>query len=210
VEFYGEVSHASLEAEILSAAAVINLRPVSTESASASLLDSLSRGIPTIVSNSSHFADLPDNIVFKHNSSSGPTGLGEILKRVVLDRDFVEKVGRAGRLFVDSLPGTEDYATRLTEVVIQGREHLPLIHARLKVGREREEFLAAILKEGKKKTARKKSLSPKIVVRIKRWLVYLVKAILQTPRLVSPIKAVVRVIPGLEGTILRVLQRAGI
>jgi glycosyltransferase involved in cell wall biosynthesis len=210
VEFTGQVSQHILESLILSADAIVNLRPLSTESASASLLDALSRGIPTVVSNGSHFADLPDNVVFKHNPSSGHAGLAEILKGLVLDRDLAEKVGQAGRVFVDSLPTTADYAAQLTQVVLHGREYLPLIQTRLNVRRAREVSLRAILHEGKKKKGSLESLSPKLVVRVKRLLIYLAKAILQRPRLVAGIKTVMRVIPGLEGSILRVLQRAGI
>jgi glycosyltransferase involved in cell wall biosynthesis len=83
-----------LRAALVAADVVVNLRNPHTGESSASLLDSLVAGVPTVVWDHGSYAEFPDDVVVKVKSEGE---LGPALERLVADPAAREAMGRAAR-----------------------------------------------------------------------------------------------------------------
>ena len=90
----GEVSDAQLAVEISDADAVVALRWPAAEIASASVIESLWYGKPTIVTNTGWYSELPDDIVYKTHSNIESEQLSKILMSVLHSSNKLAKVDK--------------------------------------------------------------------------------------------------------------------
>lgn len=99
--------------EALAAAdVVVNLRNPHTGESSASLLDSLVAGVPTVVWDHGFYAEFPDEVVVKVNAEAE---LGPALERLVDDAGLRETMGRAAREHALRRFDTPAYCAGLTK-----------------------------------------------------------------------------------------------
>ncbi len=83
-----------LQAALVDADVVVNLRNPHTGESSASLLDALVAGVPTVVWDHGFYAEFPDDVVVKIRSEAE---LGPALERLVGDADLRARMGRTAR-----------------------------------------------------------------------------------------------------------------
>ena len=79
----GEVSDERLAAELAGADVVLALRWPATELASASVIEALWHGKPTVVTDTGCYAELPDNIVHKSSPEISAEQLGIIIHKIL-------------------------------------------------------------------------------------------------------------------------------
>jgi glycosyltransferase involved in cell wall biosynthesis len=101
-----------LRAALAAADVVVNLRNPHTGESSASLLDSLVAGVPTVVWDHGFYAEFPDEVVVKVKAEAE---LGPALERLVNAPDLRVAMGRAGRDHAVRRFDTAAYCAGLTK-----------------------------------------------------------------------------------------------
>jgi glycosyltransferase involved in cell wall biosynthesis len=100
-------------------------RPPTHGETSASLMDFLRLGVPTIVSDVGTFSDYPDSVVRKHRmDKDGIAGLTQAMRELAEDRPRREALGRMARQYVQqnhSWSGAADSYEEIIERTVAGR-----------------------------------------------------------------------------------------
>jgi glycosyltransferase involved in cell wall biosynthesis len=115
-----------LRAALTEADVVVNLRNPHTGESSASLLDSLVVGVPTVVWDHGFYAEFPDDVVVKVKSEDE---LGPALERLVEDAALRQAMGQAAREHAVRRFDTAAYCaglTRFLERTAAVRQFAPL------------------------------------------------------------------------------------
>jgi glycosyltransferase involved in cell wall biosynthesis len=112
-----------LKAALADADVVVNLRNPHTGESSASLLDSLVSGVPTVVWDHGFYAEFPDDVVVKIRSESE---LGPALERLVGDAELRGRMGRAAREHAVKRFDTAAYCTGLVKFLEEAFFAAPL------------------------------------------------------------------------------------
>ena len=112
VHILGVVTDDELAHLLSTSAVAVNLRNPPLEAASASVLEQMSFGLPTVVLDHGCYAELPDDAVVKLNPAAGPAGLAEALAELLDDHERQARIGRHARATVD-LQSAKSYAAAL-------------------------------------------------------------------------------------------------
>ncbi len=87
IEFTGEVTDDQLMDEIARADVVVALRWPATAAASASVIEALWSGKPTVVTDTGWYRELPDDVVYKISVAGGPKELSDRIRSLLLHTD---------------------------------------------------------------------------------------------------------------------------
>jgi glycosyltransferase involved in cell wall biosynthesis len=113
MHFLGQVPSPTL-ADVLERADVcVNLRYPTFEGASASTLEQMAHGRPTIVFEVGWYDELPDDAVVKVPHTIDPTSLAAEIERLLLDPDERQQIGNRARLHAATGHDARAYAERL-------------------------------------------------------------------------------------------------
>lgn len=113
----GFVDDATMYACLRLADICVNLRNPSMESASISLIEQLSFGKPVIVSNTSYYAELPDDVALKVSSEDEVNGLREALDSLVNTPQLRHSMGESAQDFARENHSPDKYAARLARFI---------------------------------------------------------------------------------------------
>ena len=123
VKLAGWQSDDKLKAALVEADVVVNLRNPHTGESSASLLDSLVAGVPTVVWDHGFYAEFPDDVVVKVRSEDE---LAPALERLVGDDELRTRMGQAAREHAVKRFDTAAYCTGLVEFLEKAFTAAPL------------------------------------------------------------------------------------
>jgi glycosyltransferase involved in cell wall biosynthesis len=110
VTFLGQVSDEQLNHYLLAADMAINLRQPAMEGASASLVESLYLGLPTVVSDTGVYAEFPDNVVIKAPVGAEEASVRQALNILLDAPEAVAAIGQRGADYVRCHLRPQQYA----------------------------------------------------------------------------------------------------
>jgi glycosyltransferase involved in cell wall biosynthesis len=116
VRIRGRVSDDELRDALRQADVAINLRNPHMGESSASLLDALLAGLPTVVWDHGSYAEFPDTVVLKVASEPQLT---KILEKIVADAALRRRMSEAARTYALSRFNTADYCDQLHKYLEQ-------------------------------------------------------------------------------------------
>ncbi len=115
----GEVSDAEL-AEAISEADVMScLRWPTLEAASASAIEAMLYGKPTIVTNAGFYSEIPDTAVIKVDPTNEISEITSALEQLLQDRQYGLSLGAAAKAWADETFSAENYARQTVELSIR-------------------------------------------------------------------------------------------
>lgn len=112
----GRVSDEELAEELASADIVCCLRMPVLESASASAIESLASGKPTIVIDTGFYAELPDDVVVKVDPTDVPGSLADGLSALGASGSLRRAIGDRGREYALGAFGPSKYAEAMKQI----------------------------------------------------------------------------------------------
>jgi len=130
LEFAGTVDDVALQREYQTADAVVCMRNPVLEGASASLIESLQNGIPTIVSRAGCYAEIPDPYVFKVEPGFEERDLAQYFQFISSNFEAAEMMGLKAAEWAKQFFHSDNYANRLMEfavIVVRERSVLELV-----------------------------------------------------------------------------------
>jgi glycosyltransferase involved in cell wall biosynthesis len=122
VKVTGYVSLAEFEARLAACDVVVNLRERTVGETSGSVCRAMAAGLPTVVSNTGWFAELPDDCVVKIDAGdAGDSQLREALARLIIDESLRRRIGERARRYALAEHAIErsadDYLSFINRVV---------------------------------------------------------------------------------------------
>jgi glycosyltransferase involved in cell wall biosynthesis len=136
LQILGEVDDAAIGAELDRADLVVALRQPCLEAASASVIESMLAGKPTVVTRSGWYDELPDDCVIKVDPQSELPELSAVLERLLADPIGIAKIGARAEIYATQHFRADNYAKSLVNLTEQAIRIQP-----------RVEFLDAIAQE---------------------------------------------------------------
>lgn len=136
----GPVDDVQLEAEITQADMVCCLRKPVLEGASASAIEGMLSGRPTIVVDAGFYGELPGDLVFKVAREVPQAELTAVLERLTDDETLRRTTGEAARAWAETHFAIERYTDRLETLIQATADALPLLSLGASVGRELRNF----------------------------------------------------------------------
>jgi glycosyltransferase involved in cell wall biosynthesis len=136
----GPVDDARLEAEIAAADIVCCLRKPVLEGASASAIEGMLSGRPTVVVDAGFYGELPDDLVFKVPRDVPQDVLTRVLERLAGDEALRRSTGEAARAWAETHFSIERYTDKLETLMQATVDALPLLGLGAAVGRELRNF----------------------------------------------------------------------
>jgi glycosyltransferase involved in cell wall biosynthesis len=125
----GPVDDALLDRAFVDADIVSCLRWPTLEAASASAIQSMLRGKPTIVSDTSFYHDVPETCVVKVNPSHEVEAVRNALEHLCLSRDLREELGARAKQWASVTFTAERYYERIVDLVSTVRKQRPILEA---------------------------------------------------------------------------------
>ncbi len=113
-----EVDDSSLANAIAEADIVSCLRWPTFETASASTIEAMLYGKPTIVTNTGFYSEIPDNCAIKINPAKETPELGAVFKQLSKNPQQFHAVGQQGQQWAASTFTVDNYALKLIEMVL--------------------------------------------------------------------------------------------
>jgi glycosyltransferase involved in cell wall biosynthesis len=123
----GSVDDSTLVKEIGGADILCCLRRPVLEGASASAIEAMLSGRPTIVANAGFYAELPDELVFKVPADLEIPALTEMLERLVSDRQKRREIGHNARQWALRHFSFESYVNVLEPLAMKTLDVQPLV-----------------------------------------------------------------------------------
>jgi len=130
----GRVGSPSLQAILARADIAAALRDPVLEGQSASTLTQLAAGIPVVVYNHAHYAELPDDVAVKVAPADGAAGIGAALRLLTDDDEGRARRGQRGREYVATSRSGAAYAAALLEAGEHATATTPLLHLSADLG----------------------------------------------------------------------------
>jgi len=130
LSFSGRVNDENLRKEYRSADAVACLRNPVLEGASASVIESLQNGLPTIVSKAGCYDEIPDNLVFKVEHGTEQRDLTRILRFMNSKASDAKRMGTEAAIWANWWHHPKQYVAKLLEFALaieQERSVLALV-----------------------------------------------------------------------------------
>jgi glycosyltransferase involved in cell wall biosynthesis len=124
VHLAGWCSDEALRKALAGSDVVINLRNPHLGESSASLLDSLLAGVPTIVWNHGFYAEFPDDVVCKISSENE---LRPLLEKLVQNPRWRQEIGRNARAHARERFSTDRYCERFRAFAEKALYHKPML-----------------------------------------------------------------------------------
>jgi glycosyltransferase involved in cell wall biosynthesis len=116
LKLLGRVSDEDLAAELELSDVVCCLRMPALESASASAIESLASGRPTVVVDTGFYSELPDDVVMKIDPWDIVGGLGDVLAELSESARLRSDLGLRGKVYAEETFGAGDYALTMREI----------------------------------------------------------------------------------------------
>lgn len=116
LQMLGRVSDEDLAAELEQSDVVCCLRMPALESASASAIESLASGRPTVVVDTGFYSELPDHVVMKIDPWDIVGGLGDVLSELSESAGLRSDLGLRGKVYAEKTFGAGDYAVAMEEI----------------------------------------------------------------------------------------------
>ena len=136
VRFAGYASEELLATYLTHADFCINLRFPNTEAASASAVEQLACGKPSIVFNTGFFAELPDDCVLKVSVDRQREDLLNALRRLTGDPPLRAKIGQRAQAYARETFRADRYARGIVEVGTELLDAKPLLAYTDRIGRQ--------------------------------------------------------------------------
>ena len=130
----GRVSDSMLHEILTRADIAAALRDPVLEGQSASTLTQLAAGIPVVVYNHAHYAELPDDVAVKVAPADGAAGIGAALRLLTDDDEGRARRGQRGREYVATSRSGAAYAAALLEAGEHATATTPLLHLSADLG----------------------------------------------------------------------------
>jgi glycosyltransferase involved in cell wall biosynthesis len=128
------VSGPLLSAILARADVAAALRDPVLEGQSASTLTQLASGVPVVVYDHAHYAELPDDVVVKVDPRGGPVAVREALRLLTDDEPERARRGVRGREYVAASRSGACYAAAIAEAGEHATETTPLLHLSADLG----------------------------------------------------------------------------
>lgn len=114
---FGRVDSAQWEALSKATDVSICLRFPTTETASATVIESMLNGLPVVVTDTGFYRDLPNHLVFKVEPSLEEQSLRDQLERLALDFGLRKRVSQEGKLWARETFSSVRYAAEIKTVL---------------------------------------------------------------------------------------------
>ncbi|WP_448629959.1 glycosyltransferase [Cellulomonas soli] len=124
----GRVTDGLLSALLARADVGFALRAPVLEGQSASVLTQMEAGLPVVVYDHAHYAELPGDAVVAVDPEAGPAGVASALRRLADDRHLREQLGNHARRHVLEERSAAAYAETLREAAERAMATRPLLH----------------------------------------------------------------------------------
>jgi glycosyltransferase involved in cell wall biosynthesis len=115
VRIVGEIPDDQLRDLLANTTISVNLRQPPMEAASASVLEQMSAGTPTVVFDHGCYAELPDHTVCKVPVTIAPMKMAEEIGGLLADPERCKSIGEAGRRYVAEIHRGDTYAAGLID-----------------------------------------------------------------------------------------------
>ena len=125
----GEVDDATLMQALKQTDVVSCLRWPSLEAASASAIEAMLYGKPTIVTNTGFYREIPDNCVKKIDPENEISSLQSTLEHLLTDSQARYALGTAAKTWAEATFTSENYAQKLIDIAFSVNKAKPMIAA---------------------------------------------------------------------------------
>ena len=132
----GRVDDETLTASLEAADIICCLRKPVLEGASASAIEGMLSGRPTVVANAGFYGELPDDLVFKVGADVAVEDLTAVLERLVEDEPLRRSTGAAASAWAEDHFSIARYTDALEALMQQTVDALPLLGVGAAFGRE--------------------------------------------------------------------------
>jgi glycosyltransferase involved in cell wall biosynthesis len=131
----GPVDDAELETRLAEADILVCLRKPVLEGASASAIEAMQSGRPTLVADAGFYAELPDELVVKSPPAVLPADIAAALERLAADEPLRRRMGEAASAWAAGTFTTERYLDVLEPLIQAAAEALPKLRTAQQLGR---------------------------------------------------------------------------
>ncbi|MEO6378046.1 MAG: glycosyltransferase family 4 protein [Caulobacteraceae bacterium] len=132
----GRVDDETLTSNLEAADIICCLRRPVLEGASASAIEGMLSGRPTVVANAGFYGELPDDLVFKVGADVAPDDLTRVLERLVEDEPLRQATGVAASAWATDHFSIDRYTDALEALMQETVDALPLLGVGAAFGRE--------------------------------------------------------------------------
>lgn len=122
VTIFGHVSNIDYTRHLLNTDICLNVRKNTNGESSAALLDSLSYGIPTIVSHLDSFSEFPDNVVIKVNNQYLEKDLIKQLNLLINDKHTQRRYSISAREYIKHNNSINIYTNHIKDLISKNSE----------------------------------------------------------------------------------------
>lgn len=123
----GEVNDVDLVRAISEADVVSCLRWPTLEAASASAIEAMLYGKPTIVTDAGFYSEIPNDYVLKIDPTDEIAGICTALERLLNDRDLRLTLGKRAKSWAQKTFSANNYAMKTVEMAVRSNEAQPAI-----------------------------------------------------------------------------------
>lgn len=204
LQVLGEVNKATLRRELEQADLIVNLRNPTLEGASASLLDAFSVRKAVVVSNAGHYADLPDDLVFKINPLDEIEELQEVIGFAFENPGLLAAMGSRAQSYFERVHKVEHYALSLAKICEASTASIPMILERQRTRIQLSKTLFELMREGRTTSLQSRTRA-RVVALVRFGAIPLIRVLASNDRIVRIVKFVYKWAPVLERAINRLI-----